>query len=149
MHTWSRKPNCPHCVYFSSKSKLHNTILIDWVTSTSVFLQFCISNSIVKHHKLNCCLFLFFPANCVCLPSRWELWGSTWRAAWLSSCTDAHSSKKDGLTALAIIPSLLFCRYSCHSIPGWVIFTNTQFSRIFILWDTVPLGQSQNFLFLN
>lgn len=57
-------------VYFSSKSRLHNTIFIDWVISTSGFLQFCISKSIVKHHKLNWCLFLFFPANCICLPSR-------------------------------------------------------------------------------
>lgn len=36
--------------------------------------------------------------------------------------------KKDGLTALAVTPSLLFRRYLCHNIP---ILTNTQFSRIF------------------
>lgn len=149
MHTWSRKPNCPQCVYFSSTSRLHNTILIDRVISTSVFLQVCISKSIVKHLKLNCCLLLFFPANSICLPSRWELWRSTWRAAWLSSCTGAHPSEKRWIHSSEITPSLQFCRYFSHYIPGWVILTNTQFSRIFISWETVPLGQSQDFLFLN
>lgn len=149
MHTWNRKPDCPQCVYFSSPSRLHNTILTDQVTSTSVFLQFCISKSIVKHHKLNCCLFLFFPADCICLPSRWELWGSAWRAAWLSSCTGAHPSEKGWTHSSEITPSLLFCRYFSHSIPGWVILTNTQFSGIFISWETGLLGQSQDFLFLN
>lgn len=90
--------------------------------STSVFLQFCISKRIVKHHKLNCCLFLFFPANCICLPSRWELWGSTWRAVWLFSSTGTHPSKKGwthsscNYTFLAVL--LVFM--SQHSWVGYI-----------------------------
>lgn len=148
MHTWSRKPDCPQCMYFSSTGSLHNTILTDQLISTSVFLQFCISKSIVKQVKIAAC-FCSFLQTVFAYQAGGSYEGQHEEQPWLSSCPGAHPAEKGWTHSSEITPSLLFCRCLSHSIPGWVTLTSTQFSRIFISWETVALGQSQDFLFLN
>lgn len=91
MHAWN-KPSCPQCAFqLQNQVTQYGFHRPGDLSSTSIFLQFCIPKrilqGILKYYNLNCCLVLFFAANCVCLTELQRVNTKSSLDLWLYRCS--------------------------------------------------------------